>query len=193
MDKYFLKIQREIIADDDNTQFTKQGWKPVFSGSKESRIVIIGQAPGIRAQTSHVPWDDASGKRLRDWLGITPEQFYDEKLVALIPMDFYYPGKGKSGDLPPRKGFAEKWHAKLLDYIDDVDLIILIGQYAQDYYLRDKQKLTDRVKNHSQYDSKVFPLPHPSPRNNIWLRKNDWFESAVLPELKERVAHIFNT
>jgi len=189
MDKYFKKIQKEIMADPMNAEYTNQGFEPLFTGSPTSKIAIIGQAPGIRAQTSGIPWDDASGERLREWLGITSEQFYDEKLVALIPMDFYFPGNGKSGDLPPRKGFAEKWHHQLLEHIEGDPLIVLIGQYAQGYYLPEKEKtLTETVKNYKKYlGNNMFPLPHPSPRNNIWMARNPWFGKEVIPELRKFV------
>ncbi len=172
--------------DNENTSLSKKGYEPIFSGSSESKIVIIGQAPGIKAQESKIPWNDKSGEALRSWLGLTNEEFYDEKIVALIPMDFYYPGKGKTGDLPPRKGFAEKWHPKLLTHIKGDPLVILIGSYSQNYYLKDRERtLTETVKNYKKYLSKrVIPLPHPSPRNNIWMAKNPWFKKDVVPKIK---------
>lgn len=190
MDTLFRKIKKEIIEDAESREFTKKGWEPIFSGTKKSKIIIIGQAPGIRAQESKIPWDDLSGDRLRDWLDVSKEEFYDESLFALIPMDFYYPGKGKSGDVPPRKGFAEKWHKQLLEQMPKDSLIILIGQYAQNFYLKNKRKtLTETVKNFVEYfDNGHIPLPHPSPRNNIWLAKNEWFEKEVLPSLQEEVS-----
>lgn len=189
MDTLFTKIKHQITKDPQNKEFTKIGWEPLFSGSATSRIIIIGQAPGAQAQGSDTPWADKSGQRLRDWLGITEKQFYDESLVALIPMDFYYPGKGKTGDLPPRKGFAEKWHPRLLDHIQKEPLVVLVGQYSQGYYLKDKQKsLTETVRSYTQYiPENFFPLPHPSPRNNIWMAKNKWFEKTVVPDLQKIV------
>jgi len=190
MNEYFSHIKQEIENHPDNAVFTQQGWEPLFSGSQKSKLIIIGQAPGIHAQSSNIPWDDKSGETLRQWLGITDEQFYDDDIVALIPMDFYYPGKGKTGDLPPRKDFAEKWHPQILDHIQEGALVILIGQYSQNYYLQDRERtLTETVRNFKKYTpNNFFPLPHPSPRNNIWMAKNPWFKADVLPELQ----HIVN-
>lgn len=167
----------------------EHGVNPVVSFSKESKIIIIGQAPGSVVHRTGVPWDDKSGDRLRNWLDVTKEEFYDEKLFALIPMGFCYPGKGKSGDLPPRPECAPQWHDLVLEQIDTKELILLIGNYAQHYYLKDavKNNLTETVKNYAEYLPTYLPLPHPSPRNNIWLKKNEWFERSVLPELKSRI------
>lgn len=165
------------------------GAKPIVSGSRKSKIVIIGQAPGTKVHTSGIPWDDASGKQLRRWLNVTNEQFYNEDLFAIIPMGFCYPGRGKSGDLPPRKECAPKWHQPLFDNMPKVELVILIGMYAQNYYLKDKAKgtLTETVNSYPEYLPKYFVLPHPSPRNRFWFSKNPWFEREVVPELQERV------
>lgn len=136
-----------------------------------------------------MPWDDPSGRQLRKWLGVTDEVFYDETKIALVPMGFCYPGKGKTGDLPPRTECAPQWHKPLLDKLPNVELVILIGMYAQKYYLgKDaKRTLTENVKNHKEYLPKYLPLPHPSPRNRFWLKKNPWFDVEVLPVLKEQV------
>ncbi len=168
------------------------GVNPVLSAHKNSKIAIIGQAPGTVVHKSGVPWDDKSGERLRDWLGIDKSDFYDAEKIALIPMGFCYPGKGKSGDLPPRNECAPEWHEALFDHMKELQLIILIGTYAQSYYLKEKRKktLTETVRSHVEYLPKYLPLPHPSPRNNIWLSKNDWFEIEVLPVLRERVRKI---
>ena len=189
MNTFFKNLKHEIMNHPDNEVFTKQDWEPLFSASKKSKIIIIGQAPGIRAQTSAIPWDDKSGETLREWLGITSEQFYDENVTALIPMDFYYPGKGKSGDLPPRKGFADLWHPQILDHIEGEPLVVLIGMYAQNYYLEGRKRtLTETVSSYKEYlPDNFFPLPHPSPRNNIWMTKNEWFKKDVLPILKKEV------
>ena len=173
----------------------EHGVNPVLSASKESKIIIIGQAPGSVVHKTGIPWDDKSGDRLRNWLGVTEEEFYDERLFALLPMGFCYPGKGKSGDLPPRSECAPQWHKLVLDDIASKKLIILIGNYAQHYYLKDaaKKNLTDTVKNYAKYLPLYLPLPHPSPRNNIWLKKNEWFEQEVIPELKRNIKSIILT
>lgn len=171
-----------------------QGVNPVLSASKESKIIIIGQAPGSIVHRTGIPWDDKSGDRLRGWLNVSKEEFYNENLFALIPMGFCYPGKGKSGDLPPRPECAPKWHDLVLDQITNKKLILLIGSYAQRYYLKNfvKKTLTNTVKNYVEYLPMYLPLPHPSPRNNIWLKKNEWFEETVIPDLQKRVKNICN-
>ncbi len=165
---------------------------PVFTVHKQSKIVIIGQAPGLAVHKSGIPWDDKSGNNLRQWLGISSETFYDPKLFSIIPMGFCYPGKGKSGDLPPRKECAPLWHELLFKELPHVELVLLIGKYAQDYYLQDNpyKTLTATVKNYKSFLPRYFVLPHPSPRNNIWMAKNDWFKHLVLPELKIRISEI---
>lgn len=169
--------------------YLEYGCRPVFEAVPESRIVIIGQAPGRRVHESGVPWQDKSGDNLRKWLDVNEAEFYNPGLFAIVPMGFCYPGKGKSGDLPPRKECAPQWHPLLLEYMRDIRLTLLIGQYAQQYYLgKDaKRTLTATVKHYEQYSPKYFPLPHPSPRNNIWQRKNPWFGAQVLPVLKAAV------
>jgi uracil-DNA glycosylase len=171
----------------------KDGVNPVLTAHSKSKLLIIGQAPGIKVHLSSIPWDDASGDRLRDWLGIDKPTFYDERKIAIIPMGFCYPGKGKSGDLPPRKECAPLWHPKLLAKTKKVELTLLIGQYAQQYYLGETKKktLTATVQNFQSYLPKYLPLPHPSPRNNIWLKKNPWFAEEVLPVLREKVKEYF--
>lgn len=158
--------------------------------SASSKIAIVGQAPGQVVDRTGIPWDDKSGERLRTWLGVCKNEFYDPALFALIPMGFCYPGKGKSGDLPPRKECAPAWHSKLFNLMPKLQTIILIGAYAQHYYLQGKEKktLTETVKSFQEYLPKYFVLPHPSPRNNIWLRKNEWFDLTVLPQLKNTIA-----
>ena len=162
------------------------GANPIVQVSANSKIVIIGQAPGLKVHESSKPWDDKSGERLRSWLGVDEAAFYDADKIALIPMGFCYPGKGKSGDLPPRKECAHEWHPSLWNMIGDIELTILIGQYAQQYYLGDRLKptLTETVRAFEEYLPKHLVLPHPSPRNNIWMKKNPWFETDLLPALK---------
>ena len=162
------------------------GPKPVMSAHPKSQLVIIGQAPGTRVHETGIPWNDPSGKNLRKWMQINEEEFYNPEKVAIVPMGFCYPGKGKSGDLPPRPECAPLWHRQLLDQMQDVKLTLLIGQYAQRYYLKDQMKstLTETVRNFREYLPKFLPLPHPSPRNNIWMKKNPWFEQEVLAELR---------
>ncbi|NHI76770.1 uracil-DNA glycosylase family protein [Lactococcus petauri] len=191
MDK-LSKIFQAIKEDPQNTSYTAQGIDPLYSAHQEAKILIVGQAPGIRAQENRLFWNDPSGDRLREWLGISYEEFYSSSKLAILPMDFYFPGKGKSGDLPPRKGFAEKWHPLLIKEMPQLELIVLIGSYAIPYYLNvpKKTRITDVVRDFENYLPEYFPLVHPSPRNNIWLRKNPWFEAQVLPELKIRVKNL---
>jgi uracil-DNA glycosylase len=163
--------------------------RPVLSASASSRLLIIGQAPGARVNASGVPWDDPSGDRLRQWINLSKEAFYDETRVAIIPMGFCYPGKGHSGDLPPRPECAPRWHAALLSQLPEIRLTLLIGQYAQRYYLASRYPtLTTTVKAWREFLPGYIPLPHPSPRNQIWLKKNQWFEREVLAELKKQVS-----
>lgn len=191
MDTEIDLLRREIAAHASNQSYTKEGILPLFVASSLSKIVIIGQAPGIRAQTSGIAWDDPSGLRLMSWLGVSEAQFRDPALFSLIPMDFYYPGKGKSGDLPPRKDFAPLWHKRLLDLVPHAALIILVGQYAQHYYLPSREKtLTETVRNYRAYLPDYFPLVHSSPLNFRWLAKNKWFEEELISVLQETVAKI---
>ncbi len=166
--------------------YLPHGVRPILSASSQSKFIIIGQAPGSIVHRTGIPWDDKSGERLRSWLGVDKETFYDPKVFALLPMGFCYPGTGKSGDLPPRKECAPLWHDRVLEVIDQPSLVILIGAYAQKYYLGENRKstLTETVNHYESYLPKFFPLPHPSPRNNIWLKKNQWFEKDVLPDLR---------
>lgn len=192
MDDPIEQIRQEIMAHNANKIYTNRGIMPLFLASMHSKVAVIGQAPGIRAQSSGVAWDDASGERLMDWLGVDESTFRDPSIFALIPMDFYYPGKGKSGDLPPRKEFAPLWHKRLLDHMPDIELIILIGQYSQKYYLgKSRQRnLTETVHNYESYLPTYFPLVHPSPLNFRWLPKNLWFEQEIVPVLQKTVAAV---
>lgn len=197
-------IINDIIADPMNQDFTSRDIQPLVSIHQQARIVLIGQAPGRAAQDSMIPWNDRSGDRLRQWMGIDKNTFYQSDRIAIMNMDFYYPGskgdrrcadgagnkprKGPSSDLPPRSGFAEKWHPLLLEQMPNVKLILLIGFYAVRKYLglRPKDRLTDVVKDY-QGNPLYFPLVHPSPRNQIWMTKNPWFAGETLPLLKRRV------
>ncbi len=162
--------------------------RPVVSFNAQSKIALIGQAPGSIVHRTGIPWDDKSGQNLRSWMGMDSTGFYDPNILAIVPMGFCYPGKGKTGDLPPRKECAPLWHNQIFDLIPNIQLSLLIGKYAQDYYLKDKQRsLTQRVLHFEEYLPEYFVLPHPSPRNNIWMKKNPWFKKDVLPVLKKRV------
>jgi len=154
-----------------------------------ARLLIIGQAPGARVHESGIPWNDASGKQLRSWLGIDEATFYDANKVALMPMGFCYPGKGKTGDLPPRPECAPLWHGKLLQQLPNIRLTLLIGQYAQRHYLGEasSENLTETVRSFRTHLPRYLPMPHPSPRNRFWLLKNPWFEKELLPVLKDSV------
>ena len=168
------------------------GPNPVVQAGKNARIVIIGQAPGTKVHKSGVPWADASGKLLRKWLNVSDDIFYDPEKVALVPMGFCYPGKGKSGDLPPRTECAPHWHQALLDQMPALKLVVLIGTYSQAYYLKNKRhkNLTETVRAWQAFQPHYLPLPHPSPRNRFWLTKNPWFERDVVPAMQQKVKEI---
>ena len=169
--------------------------RPVVQAGATARILIIGQAPGSKVHTSGVPWDDDSGERLRDWTGLSRTEFYDPAEVALMPMGFCYPGKGKSGDLPPRKECAPLWHPRLLAAMPDVRLTLLVGQYAHKAYLPRELRgsLTEAVRRHAEAPDGLFPLPHPSWRSRIWMRRNPWFETEVLPVLRMHIRQALET
>ncbi|WEV54122.1 uracil-DNA glycosylase family protein [Leuconostocaceae bacterium ESL0723] len=187
-------IKKEIMADPANADYTAKGWEPIYTVSPKAKILIVGQAPGKRVQDTGIMWNDASGERLRSWLGVSDDNFYHSGLFAVLPMDFYYPGKASSGDRPPRAGVAQKWHPRLRALMPDIELTILIGAYAQDYYLdlKPSTRLTDTVKNFRDYLPEYVPIVHPSPRNNIWLKRNPWFEDEVVPWLQNRVHELEN-
>ncbi|MBH0075076.1 uracil-DNA glycosylase family protein [Pseudoalteromonas sp. SWYJ118] len=170
------------------------GARPVIQFNPNARILIAGQAPGIKVHETGVPFNDASGNRLREWLGLTRDEFYDANNIAILPMGFCYPGRGKSGDLPPRKECAPAWREQLLAALPNIELTIVLGKYAQAYHLPETKKmpLTELVKSWREYWPNYLVLPHPSPRNNIWLKKNPWFEQDVLSELGKRIATILN-
>jgi uracil-DNA glycosylase len=166
------------------------GPRPVLSANPEARLLIAGQAPGTRVHASRIPWDDPSGDRLRDWLGLDREVFYQSKKVALVPMGFCYPGRGRSGDNPPRPECAREWHPRLLPRLKGVRLTVVIGQYAQRYHLGREAPVTVTVASWREFLPTHIPLPHPSPRNNLWLRRHPWFERELLPELRRRVGQL---
>ena len=161
------------------------GPRPVLQVHPQAKILIAGQAPGRRVHEHGIPFDDPSGDRLREWLGVTRDEFYDESNIAILPMGFCFPGTGKSGDLPPRPECAEAWRQPLLDSLRQIRLTLVIGQYAQRWHLPHRHgNLTETVRAWEEYGPGIIPLPHPSPRNNIWLKKNPWFSNALLPSLK---------
>jgi uracil-DNA glycosylase len=167
------------------------GARPVLQLDPNARILIVGQAPGRKVHDSGVPFDDASGNRLREWMGVIHEVFYDPRQIAILPMGFCFPGTGKSGDLPPRPECAPAWREQLLGQLRHLELTLVLGQYAQAYHFDESSSsLTDLVKSWRNHWPDRLPIPHPSPRNNIWLRRNPWFEIEVLPSLRQRVSEI---
>ncbi|MCK9468610.1 MAG: uracil-DNA glycosylase family protein [Porticoccaceae bacterium] len=173
------------------------GPNPVLRVDSGARILVIGQAPGTRVHNTSIPWNDPSGDRLREWMGVDRATFYDPTRIAIMSMGFCYPGRGRSGDLPPRPECAPRWHHKLLEHMPAIELVLLIGQYAQRYYLREWElgrftTLTETVRHWRDFSlpdrPRCFPLVHPSPRNRLWLQRNPWFEAEVVPALREQVA-----
>jgi len=191
-----LKVIREARACEVCTPHLPLGPRPLLGGNTRSRVVIIGQAPGRLAHESGVPWDDPSGQRLRSWLGVDDETFYDESRFALMPMGFCFPGTGKSGDMAPRLECAPLWHDRMLESLKSVELRVYIGKYAIDAYLnRDGKRfgsVTDAVRAWDALLPGEIVLPHPSGRNNIWLKKNPWFAKKTLPALRRRVARLIS-
>ena len=167
------------------------GANPVLRASASARVLIVGQAPGTRVHATGIPWNDPSGDRLRTWLQLDRETFYDESKIAIVPMGFCYPGKGKSGDLPPRPECAQLWHERLLLQMPALELVLLVGSYAQNHYLgKSRETLTERVRRWRDFSPRYIPTPHPSPRNTLWLRRNPWFEEEVVPEMGRRVRQL---
>lgn len=166
------------------------GPRPVLRASESASLLVVGQAPGTLVHASGIPWSDASGMRLRGWMGLDRNAFYDEAKIAIVPMGFCYPGRGASGDLPPRPECSRTWHPRLIPMLPNVKLVLAIGQYAQVHFLGDlrKKSLTDTVRAWEEYAPRVFPLPHPSARNVAWFKHNPWFDAEVVPALRERVA-----
>ena len=168
------------------------GVRPILQLLPSATLLVAGQAPGRKAHESGVPFDDASGDRLRQWLGMSRDVFYDASRVAILPMGFCYPGTGKSGDNPPRPECAPAWRSNLLQHLTKIRLTLVIGQYALRYHLPgySENTLTDAVRDWRNHWPEVLSLPHPSPRNNLWLKRNPWFEKEVLPELRVKVGEI---
>lgn len=196
MSEIFIQLLSDIRQCTLCEEYLPLGTNPVLQVSPSARVIIAGQAPGIKVHQSGLPFDDKSGERLRQWLGIDTTTFYNDEIFAILPMAFCYPGKGKSGDLPPRPECANKWREQLLKQLPNVELIITIGIYAQNWHLPDKKEktLTETVKNwrffYNETSPAIIPIPHPSPRNNIWLKKNLWFEQDVVPMLQSHVQNI---
>ncbi len=170
------------------------GPRPILAAHEQSRILVIGQAPGIRVHHSGVPWDDASGSRLRTWMGLDREIFYDTHCLALVPMGFCFPGSGSGGDFPPRTECKDLWHERLLRELQRVQLTLLVGRFAQNFCLANRKQstLTKTVQSWRDYRPKIIPLPHPSPRNNRWFKSNPWFVKQVVPYLQRRVRKILS-
>lgn len=184
-------IINKIKQDERNIEYTKRNIPPILQVIKSAKILIIGQAPGKKVEETLIPFNDKSGETLISWMGIDKDIFYSNK-IAILPMDFYYPGKGKTGDLPPRKFIAEEYHKPILDELDNIELTILVGKYSMDYYLkgRKKKNLTETVRCFDEYLPKYFPIVHPSPLNFRWQAKNPWFLKEVVPVLKKNVCEI---
>lgn len=192
MTEKFDRLVSEIMACTICSAELPLGPNPVFQASRHAKILIAGQAPGIRVHNTSIPFNDPSGDRLREWLNVDRDTFYDPDKFAIIPLGFCYPGTGQRGDLPPRPECAATWRSRLLGTMPDIQLTIAIGQYAHKYHLAKERKknLTETVKAWREYAPGVFPLPHPSPRNNIWLKKNPWFNEEVIPSLQEQVKNL---
>ena len=192
-DKKFDKIIKKLKEDSRNKSYTERGIPPIFQVSPKAQILIIGQAPGKKVEESLIPFNDKSGEKLVQWMGIDRDTFYSEK-IAILPMDFYYPGKGKTGDLPPRSFIAKEYHKDILDLMPDIKLTILIGSYSMKYYLGKgmKENLTETVRSYKEYLPKYFPIVRPSPLNFRWQKANPWFEGEIVPVLRDVVGKILS-
>jgi len=187
------QLLTQILACKHCEEFLPNPARPILQFNPKAKILIAGQAPGRKAHESGIPFDDASGDRLREWMGISREIFYDPEKIAILPLGFCYPGTAKSGDLPPRAECAIAWRSQLLSQLQQLQITLHIGQYAQQYhFMKPKKSLTERVKLWTLHQTNQIPLPHPSPRNNIWLKRNEWFETELLPELKKRIAAVID-
>ena len=165
------------------------GPRPVLRAGKTARILVVGQAPGVRVHTTGIPWADPSGERLRAWMGVDTDVFYDESRIAIIPMGYCYPGRGNDGDMPPRRECASLWLDHLLAKLPQIELTLLIGQYAQRHFLASRRKpsLAETAKAWREYAPQYIPLPHPSPRNQPWFKRHAWFEEQLVPMLQSRI------
>jgi uracil-DNA glycosylase len=187
----FASLLAEVRACTICAAHLPHGSRPVLQIHPQARLLIASQAPGRKVHESGVPFDDASGDRLREWMGLTREVFYDSRRIAILPMGLCFPGTGKSGDLPPRPECMLTWHDLLLGHLRHLEVTLVVGQYAQTYHMnKERSSLTETVRNWRSHWPKIVPLPHPSPRNNIWLSRNPWFEKELVPMLRRRVSEI---
>lgn len=186
----FAKLLSEVRACTACAQHLPCGPRPVLQADAAAKLLIAGQAPGSKVHATGIPFDDASGQRLRAWLDIDSATFYDASKIAILPMGFCYPGKGKSGDLPPRAECAPLWREPLLERLTQLELSVVVGQYAQAHHLPEEVSLTEAVRHWRRHWPRVIALPHPSPRNNLWLKRHPWFEAEVVPALQQRVREI---
>lgn len=188
MSRRLIRLLEEVRACRLCEEVLPLGPRPVIRAASSARVLIVGQAPGTRVHATGIPWNDASGDRLRDWLAMDADTFYDETHIAIMPMGLCYPGRGRGGDMPPRPECAPTWHARVRAELPALRLTLLVGQYAQRYYLpRQYGSLTENVRHYAEALPDWFPLPHPSPRNRRWLQQRPWFEAEVVPVLRERV------
>jgi len=191
-DRQLNKLLAEVRACEHCSAHLPLGPRPVLQAHASAKVLIVGQAPGTRVHETGIPWNDPSGDRLREWMGVDRKAFYDERRFAIIPMGYCYPGRGKSGDLPPRRECAELWLDQLLAQLPEIQFTLVLGQYAQAHYLgkRRKSSLTATVLAWREYRPRFLPLPHPSPRNTHWLQKNPWFEKETVPALRRRLKRL---
>ncbi|MEE4282643.1 MAG: uracil-DNA glycosylase family protein [Pseudomonadales bacterium] len=190
----FIQLVDEISRCTLCAEHLPLGPRPVIQADPAARILIVGQAPGTAVHKTGIPFNDPSGDRLRTWMGVDRDTFYDQKKIALVPMGFCYPGKGKGGDLPPRPECAPAWRERLLGQLDNIELTIVMGRYALAWHLniRPSQTLNAVVANWQQYWPQALPLPHPSPRNSQWLQKHPWVEEDIIPKLQQRIRTLLN-
>jgi len=186
----YIELKGQVLACTICRNFLPKPPKPIFQFHPSATILIAGQAPGRVTHEKGIPFDDVSGVRLREWLGISSESFYNSRKIALLPLGFCYPGTGKGGDLPPRPECAANWRTPLMAKLPNLKLTLVIGRYAMQWHLnvKNSRPITEVIKDWRNYAPTTYPLPHPSPRNNRWLRNNPWFESTLLPELRDVVA-----